>query len=186
MKVRRPLWLEHPEKPRSRYQRENRLTIAWGEVRVVRSVAITKGEGRPREGDLTQAQKGRPQFPVAGDDPSAAPGPCWPRWSGGCADFLHLAVRGRRHVPRQGGDLFRPEPGLYGKQQDQAVSKGVAGSREVVEGGVDLRLRQGLRLLAESQIRLQTDDGFSIWCWIITSRALEVQGRFWELPSFSG
>jgi hypothetical protein len=37
MKVRRPLWLEHPEKPRSRYQREKRFTIAWGEVRVRKS-----------------------------------------------------------------------------------------------------------------------------------------------------
>jgi hypothetical protein len=47
----RPLWLEHPENPRSRYQRENRLTIAWGEVRVVRSVVITKGDGRALEGE---------------------------------------------------------------------------------------------------------------------------------------
>ena len=51
MKVRRPLWLEQPEKPRSRYQRENRLTIAWEEVWVVRSVVITKVDGRAREGD---------------------------------------------------------------------------------------------------------------------------------------
>ena len=52
--------------------------------------------------------------------------------------------------PRQRGDLLRPEPGLYGQQQDRAVPMGVAGTGEVVESGVDLRLRQGLRLLAES------------------------------------
>jgi len=32
MKVRRPLWLEHPEKRGRRTSGRNRFTIAWGEV----------------------------------------------------------------------------------------------------------------------------------------------------------
>jgi hypothetical protein len=72
MKVRRPLWLEQPEKPRSRYQREKRLTIAWGEVRVVR-LRRDHERGRAASGRrLAQAQKGRPQLSVEGDDPAAA------------------------------------------------------------------------------------------------------------------
>src|SRR5271156_1604212 len=43
MNVRLPLWLEHPSNPRCRYQRWNRLTIAWGEVASALSVQITWG-----------------------------------------------------------------------------------------------------------------------------------------------
>jgi hypothetical protein len=43
MKVRRPLWLEQPTKPRCRYHLRNMLTIAWGEVDSARSALMTKG-----------------------------------------------------------------------------------------------------------------------------------------------
>ena len=99
MKVRRPLLLEQPEKPRSAYHREKRFTIAWGEVRVVRSVVITKADGRPREG-IDSGQKGRPQFPVQGDDPTASP--ALTRHVGQVDSGPDLAVRGRRHAPGQG------------------------------------------------------------------------------------
>jgi hypothetical protein len=126
MKVRRPLWLEQPEKPRSRYQRENRLTSAWAVVRAVRLRRHHEGRRASPGGRLAQVPKGRPQFPVKGDDPAAAftlAG--YVREVDGVPD---LAVRGRRHVPRQEGDLLRPEPSLYGQQQDHTVPMGIAGA----------------------------------------------------------
>jgi hypothetical protein len=40
MKVRLPLWLEQPSKPTCRYQRQNKLTIACGDIPLDRSLWI--------------------------------------------------------------------------------------------------------------------------------------------------
>jgi hypothetical protein len=57
MKVRRPEWLEQPLKPSSSYKRENRFTMACGEVRVDLSVTITNEDGRPREYDRRRSER---------------------------------------------------------------------------------------------------------------------------------
>ena len=148
MKVRRPLWLEQPEKPRSRYQRENRLTMAWGEVRVVRSVAMTKGDGRPREVDRRRLRRAVLSSRLRG---MTRPPPLpllasLVRWMANPISPSEVVAMSQVREAIS----FALEPGLYGKRQDRAVSNGIAGAGEVVEGGVHLRLGQGLRLLAES------------------------------------
>jgi hypothetical protein len=44
-------------KPSSSYQRENRFTMACGEVRVDRSVTITNEDGRPPKDDRRRSDR---------------------------------------------------------------------------------------------------------------------------------
>ena len=73
MKVRRPLWLEQPTKPRCRYHLWNMFTMAWAEVSSDRSVQMTWGPAYDRtvslysiRACLTSSLRGmnRPDLPL--------------------------------------------------------------------------------------------------------------------------